>query len=49
MTTSGDPLWNDDGTPQALLVFTVAEGRITAITAVADPAKLALMDLPDPA
>ncbi|WP_425597540.1 hypothetical protein [Streptomyces tendae] len=37
------------GTPLALLAFTVADGRITEITAVVDPAELALMDLPRPA
>lgn len=50
-TVDGRPdviAWNEDGTPLSLLVFTVAHGRITAITAVADPAELALMDLPDP-
>jgi RNA polymerase sigma-70 factor (ECF subfamily) len=36
------------GTPFSLLTFTVAADRITEITAVTDPAKLALMDLPDP-
>ncbi|MFF2773987.1 sigma-70 family RNA polymerase sigma factor [Streptomyces sp. NPDC058052] len=41
--------WSADGTPLALLVFTVAGGRITEITAVTDPAGLALMDLPAPA
>ncbi|APY90047.1 RNA polymerase subunit sigma-70 [Streptomyces alfalfae] len=40
--------WHEDGTPRSLLAFTVAEGRITAITAVVDPAALALMELPDP-
>ncbi|GAA3132184.1 sigma-70 family RNA polymerase sigma factor [Streptomyces sp. NPDC014636] len=40
--------WSEDGTPLSLLAFTVAAGRITEITAVTDPAKLALMDLPDP-
>lgn len=40
--------WNEDGTPRSLLVFTVGEGRITAITAVVDPAVLARMDLPEP-
>ncbi|MEU6102537.1 sigma-70 family RNA polymerase sigma factor [Streptomyces flaveolus] len=50
-TVDGRPgviAWNEDGTPLSLLVFTVAEGRITKITAVVDPAELALMDLPDP-
>ncbi|MGV9279079.1 sigma-70 family RNA polymerase sigma factor [Streptomyces sp. NPDC003730] len=39
--------WSEDGAPLSLLVFTVAEGRITAITAVVDPAELARMKLPD--
>lgn len=39
--------WREDGTPLAVLAFTVASGRITEITAVVDPADLALMDLPD--
>jgi RNA polymerase sigma-70 factor (ECF subfamily) len=41
--------WNEDGTPLSLLAFTVDGGRITEITAVIDPAELALMDLPHPA
>lgn len=41
--------WHEDGTPLSVLAFTVADGRITDITVVIDPAKLALMDLPDPA
>ena len=41
--------WREDGTPLSVLVFTVVDGRITDITVVIDPAKLALMDLPDPA
>ncbi|KUL40175.1 hypothetical protein ADL12_13935 [Streptomyces regalis] len=40
--------WSKDGTPPSLLAFTVADGHITEITAVVDPAELALMDLPDP-
>lgn len=40
--------WHEDGTPLSVLAFTVREGRITGITAVVDPAKLALMDLPAP-
>ncbi|MFK4693586.1 sigma-70 family RNA polymerase sigma factor [Streptomyces pristinaespiralis] len=40
--------WSEDGTPLSLLAFTVADGRIREITAVVDPAQLALMDLPDP-
>ncbi|MFC9621285.1 sigma-70 family RNA polymerase sigma factor [Streptomyces sp. NPDC056930] len=41
--------WREDGTPLSVLAFTVTDGRITAITAVVDPAKLAQMNLPDPA
>ncbi|MEU1890386.1 sigma-70 family RNA polymerase sigma factor [Streptomyces pristinaespiralis] len=40
--------WSEDGTPLSLLAFIVADGRITEITAVVDPAQLALMDLPEP-
>ncbi|MEV1319042.1 sigma-70 family RNA polymerase sigma factor [Micromonospora arborensis] len=50
-TVNGRPgviSWDEDGTPLSLLAFTVADGRITEITAVIDPAKLALIDLPDP-
>ncbi|MFF2851982.1 sigma-70 family RNA polymerase sigma factor [Streptomyces sp. NPDC058001] len=39
--------WREDGTPLSLLTFTVTDGRITDITAVIDPTKLALMALPD--
>ncbi|KOU19134.1 RNA polymerase sigma70 factor [Streptomyces sp. WM6372] len=40
--------WREDGTPLSVLAFTVTDGRITVITAVVDPAKLARMNLPDP-
>jgi hypothetical protein len=40
--------WGEDGTPVSVLAFTVVDGRITGITVVIDPAKLALMNLPDP-
>lgn len=40
--------WHADGTPLSVLVFTVADGRITDIAIVADPARLASLDLPDP-
>ncbi|MFF0431470.1 sigma-70 family RNA polymerase sigma factor [Streptomyces sp. NPDC004327] len=40
--------WNEDGTPRSVLAFTVAGGVITDVTAVVDPALLALMDLPHP-
>ncbi|CAM5360285.1 Sigma-70 family RNA polymerase sigma factor OS=Streptomyces alboniger OX=132473 GN=CP975_23970 PE=3 SV=1 [Streptomyces alboniger] len=38
--------WREDGTPLSVLAFTVVDGRITDMTVVTDPAKLALMDLP---
>ncbi|GAA0935741.1 sigma factor-like helix-turn-helix DNA-binding protein [Nonomuraea longicatena] len=41
--------WREDGTPLAIISFTVAGGRIAAIAIVADPARLAAMRLPDPA
>lgn len=41
--------WHEDGTPRSVIAFTITDGRITAITAVVAPAKLALLDLPDPA
>ncbi|MEU6510443.1 sigma-70 family RNA polymerase sigma factor [Streptomyces sp. NPDC046942] len=50
-TVNGRPgviSWSEDGTPLSLLAFTVADGHITEITAMVDPAELALMDLPDP-
>ncbi|MEU3776339.1 sigma-70 family RNA polymerase sigma factor [Streptomyces sp. NPDC032472] len=40
--------WREDGTLLSVLAFTVTDGRITAITAVVDPAKLARMNLPEP-
>jgi RNA polymerase sigma-70 factor (ECF subfamily) len=50
-TVNGRPgviAWNEDCTPLSVLAFTVADGRITEITAVVDPAELARMDLPSP-
>ncbi|MCX5366529.1 sigma-70 family RNA polymerase sigma factor [Streptomyces sp. NBC_00124] len=41
--------WREDGSALSVLAFTVVDGRITAITVATDPAKLALMNLPDPA
>lgn len=41
--------WRADGSPLSVLAFTVVDGRITDISAVVDPAKLALADLPAPA
>jgi RNA polymerase sigma factor (sigma-70 family) len=40
--------WGADGAPFSVIAFTVVDGRITDITAVTDPARLASMDLPDP-
>jgi RNA polymerase sigma-70 factor (ECF subfamily) len=40
--------WREDGTPLSVVAFTVADGRITGIAAVADPVKLASMTLPEP-
>ncbi|MET7296585.1 sigma-70 family RNA polymerase sigma factor [Streptomyces griseoloalbus] len=40
--------WREDGTPLSVIAFTVTEGRITAITLVTHPARLASIDLPDP-
>ncbi|MGZ3119546.1 sigma-70 family RNA polymerase sigma factor [Streptomyces sp. H62] len=40
--------WHADGTPLSVVAFTVAEGRITDITVVVDPVRLAAADLPDP-
>ncbi|MFD3651366.1 sigma-70 family RNA polymerase sigma factor [Streptomyces cyaneofuscatus] len=51
VTVNGRPgviSWSEDGTPVSLLAFSVADGRITEITALTDPARLALMDLPHP-
>ncbi|MGV9386681.1 hypothetical protein ACWDRB_63530 [Nonomuraea sp. NPDC003707] len=41
--------WREDGTPLSVLMFTVADGRISGIAALVDPARLAAMDLPGPA
>jgi RNA polymerase sigma-70 factor (ECF subfamily) len=40
--------WREDGTPLSVLAFIVVDDRITGITAVVDPARLALMVLPVP-
>ncbi|MEU0535571.1 sigma-70 family RNA polymerase sigma factor [Amycolatopsis tolypomycina] len=40
--------WRADGTPLSVVAFTVVDGRITGIAAVADPVKLASMALPEP-
>ncbi|WP_086722296.1 sigma-70 family RNA polymerase sigma factor [Streptomyces carpinensis] len=41
--------WREDGSPLSVIAFTVVEGRIAEIMALVDPAKLALLDLPEPA
>jgi len=40
--------WRADGTPVSVLAFEVTGDRITGITAIVDPAKLASADLPAP-
>ncbi|OXM65463.1 sigma-70 family RNA polymerase sigma factor [Amycolatopsis vastitatis] len=40
--------WREDGTPLSVVAFTVTDGRIVSIAAVADPVKLASMTLPEP-
>ena len=40
--------WRPDGSPLSVVAFTVEGGRIAGIAAVADPARLASMDLPEP-
>jgi RNA polymerase sigma-70 factor (ECF subfamily) len=40
--------WREDGTPLSVIAFTVVDGRIAGITVLADPARLASMDLPAP-
>ncbi|MEU6784573.1 sigma-70 family RNA polymerase sigma factor [Nonomuraea angiospora] len=41
--------WREDGTPFSIIAFTVVDGRIAGIAVVTDPARLASMNLPDPA
>ncbi|MEU9840346.1 RNA polymerase sigma factor SigJ [Actinomadura sp. NPDC048032] len=38
-------VWFEEGRPQSVLAFTVAEGRVTAIDILADPDRLAALDL----
>jgi RNA polymerase sigma factor (sigma-70 family) len=40
--------WREDGTPLSVMAFTVVAGRIAGIAILADPVRLASMDLPDP-
>ncbi|WP_410658822.1 sigma-70 family RNA polymerase sigma factor [Amycolatopsis sp. lyj-112] len=41
--------WREDGVPLSVMAFTVVDGRISGLEVVTDPAKLASMDLPNPA
>jgi RNA polymerase sigma-70 factor (ECF subfamily) len=41
--------WREDGSPLSVIAFTVTDGRVADIAVVTDPARLASMDLPDPA
>jgi RNA polymerase sigma factor (sigma-70 family) len=41
--------WREDGAPLSVIAFTVVDGRIADIVVVTDPARLASMDLPNPA
>ncbi|MGX2993296.1 sigma-70 family RNA polymerase sigma factor [Streptomyces sp. JNUCC 64] len=45
----GQMSWRSDGTPLSVIAFTVADGRITGIRIVVDPAKLASVGLTAPA
>ncbi len=40
--------WRPGGSPLSVVAFTVTDGLISGIAAVADPARLASMDLPEP-
>ncbi|RSD19207.1 sigma-70 family RNA polymerase sigma factor [Amycolatopsis eburnea] len=40
--------WRPDGSPLSVVAFVVADGRVARIAAVADPVRLASMDLPKP-
>jgi RNA polymerase sigma-70 factor (ECF subfamily) len=44
----GIAAWTTQGKPLGIMVCTVTEGRLTAITSIADPARLATLDLPEP-
>lgn len=41
--------WGADGTPLGVAAYTVVDGRITDISIVANPARLARIELPEPA
>lgn len=44
----GIAAWGVRGKPLGVMVCTVTDGRLTAITSITDPARLAAMDLPQP-
>jgi RNA polymerase sigma-70 factor (ECF subfamily) len=44
----GIAAWGMRGKPLSLMVCTVADGRLTAVTSITDPVRLAALDLPDP-
>lgn len=44
----GIAAWGLRGKPLSLMVCTVANGRLTAVTSITDPVRLAALDLPDP-
>jgi RNA polymerase sigma-70 factor (ECF subfamily) len=46
--TPGIAAWGARGKPLSIMVCTVKEGRLTAITSISDPARLAALDLPQP-
>jgi RNA polymerase sigma factor (sigma-70 family) len=44
----GIAAWGARGKPVSIMVCTVADGRLTAMTSIVDPARLATLDLPGP-
>ena len=44
----GIAAWTTGGKPVGIMVCTVTDGRLAAITSIADPARLATLDLPKP-
>ncbi|MBB3604756.1 RNA polymerase sigma-70 factor (ECF subfamily) [Mycolicibacterium sp. BK556] len=46
--TPGIAAWSTTGRPLGIMVCTVTNGRLTAITSISDPARLAALDLPEP-
>lgn len=48
---NGEPgiaAWNSRGRPVSIMICVVADGRLTAMTSITDPARLAMLDLPGP-